>query len=392
MERSLARIREFYRGRRKRHNVVILPFAIALGVIALVLVTFYGLQKYAVITREGVDVRLPGQKKDENVIIDSQGNEVRVFEKVDTQIAFDQPDYSRVAATAGRYLSGVRAIFVPAEDITQEKLDEYVQRLARGNALVLEMKPRSGMLMWNSSTVMAQNYLLSPAVEIGNRTSSLVTSLKEKGIYLVAQISCCIDDTLASRSTSFSLRNQYGVTFRSAEGNWLDPYNEDVRDYVVGMVQELYDMGFDEVVLADVLHPAPTTLEGSGEQVGFLYTRDMSTTPGPVNAVCGFALYVAQQLSGRTGFLSIYTDSLPSLVRADETTGQDAVLFMKLYDRVYIRTDTYSYTFHVEDIQNNVTIGNVRTRLVPVLTNYLFADEDTSATSWVLVDVKKDED
>ena len=383
----MAKIREFYKGRRKRHNYALLPFAIVLGVIALLLVTFYGLQKYAVISRDGVDVALPGlEDPNKNVIVDSEGHTVHVYDPVETQISFDAPDYSRITATAGRYLSGMRAIFVPAEDITEEKLNEYAQRLSRGNALVLEMKPRSGQLKWESFTWMAQSYLTGAQPSESAMVTRMVRALKEKNIYLVAQISCCIDNLLASRTTTVNLCNELGISFRTDDGSWLDPYNTEVRDYVVGMVRELYDMGFDEVVLADVRHPAPITVESTGETIKFLYTQEMSTPPSAVNAVCGFAVYVAQQLSDRTGFLSIYTNSAISLVRPDTTTGQDSVLFMKLYDRVYIPTDTYAYGYHVTDIENNVTIGDVHTRLVPVLTNYLFNDSDNSRTSWVLID------
>ncbi len=38
----------------------------------------------------------------------------------------------------------MRAIYVSSENITQDKLNEYADRLSVGNALVLEMKPVSG--------------------------------------------------------------------------------------------------------------------------------------------------------------------------------------------------------------------------------------------------------
>ena len=68
-------------------------------------------------------------------------------------------------------------------------------------------------------------------------------------------------------------------------------------------------------------------------------------------------------------------------MRDDFTTGQNAVLFMRLYDRVYLETDKYTYSYNVEDIANNVRVGNVYDRLVPVVVNYI-----PDNTSWVLVD------
>ena len=101
-------------------------------------------------------------------------------------------------------------------------------------------------------------------------------------------------------------------------------------------MRELYDLGFDEVVLADVAHPAPETPEGQ-EPMSFVYSRAMSTEPSPQNAVCGFAVYVEEQLADRPGVLSIYTGTRRSLVTLDEGTGQDAPLFLKIYDRTTSR-------------------------------------------------------
>ena len=55
----MARNLEFYKGRRKKRNYALVPSAITLGVIMLIVVLFYGMQKYAVITKDGVNVELP---------------------------------------------------------------------------------------------------------------------------------------------------------------------------------------------------------------------------------------------------------------------------------------------------------------------------------------------
>lgn len=379
----MARYSEFYKGRRKKRNMALVPFAVLLGIASFLVVAFYGMQKYAVISKDGVSVELP-MLADGDTVLDSQGNEVRQFETVETELVFDAPDYSRVKATAGENLSQMRAIFVPYENLTEEKLDEYASRLKVGNALVLEMKPRTGQLMWNSQAQAAVDYGLYTATEATEALPGLISALKEetKSVYLVAQISCCIDNIYASRSTSVALRTAYGANYTDDEGTWLDPYNAELRSYVVQMVRELYAMGFDEVVLADVAHPVIEQTEENSASI--VYTREMSSTPNPVNAVCGFALSVAEQLRDRDGALSIYVNSPTALVRADEANGQDATLFMKLYDRVYYPTDRSVYTYNVEDIDGSVTIGDVPSRFVPVLVNLL--PENSETMSWVLID------
>ena len=50
----MARIQEFYKGRRKRRNYAIVPFVIVLGIAVLTVVLFYSMQQYAVITRRAL--------------------------------------------------------------------------------------------------------------------------------------------------------------------------------------------------------------------------------------------------------------------------------------------------------------------------------------------------
>ena len=158
----MAKYTEFYKGRRKRRNYVFIPAAILIGLLAFGVVMFYGVQKYAVITKDAGNVKLPGMAEEETTV-DEQGNEVKAFDPVDAQIVFDDPDYSDIQATAGADVGPIRAIFVPAEEINKEKLEEYAARLNQGNALVLEMKPRSGRLMWTTNSSVAQNYSLNTA-------------------------------------------------------------------------------------------------------------------------------------------------------------------------------------------------------------------------------------
>lgn len=378
----MARVQVFYKGRRKRRNYLFIPFVILLAIISVGMVTFYGLQKYAVINKDSVSIELP-ILADKNAVFDSQGHEIKSFDPVNVSVVFEEPDYSGVQAVAGAEVEPMRAIFVPYTDLNHDKLQEYVSRLNQGNALLLEMKPRSGQLMWESQAEMAVNYGISVATDTTAAVRDFLAEMEEKDIYLAAQISCCIDNLLPTRTSAYTLKNEVGMNYQDEKGLWLDAYNDAVRKYAAQMAQELFDMGFDEVVLADVAHPTLT------EPVTLLYTNEISTQRDTSLAVCGFAVSVARQLQDReSGALSIYCDTRPALVKPDLTTGQDARLFMKLYDRVYLRTDKSAYPYNVEDIQSNVTIGSVYDRLMPVVENYIPSDN----SSWVLIDVPEDDE
>ena len=381
----MAKNREFYKGQRKRRNYALIPFVVGLALIMLMVVAFYGLQKYVVITKDGVQVVLPGQEASSP--IDTDGERQREFQSVPVDLIFDEPDYSRITARAGRTAKPMRAIYIAAEDVNRENLLKRAEQLNSGNALILEMKPRSGYLLWTSQTDLALAYSLSVQNELTADMAGMLQELRDYGteqdkeIWLVAQISCCVDGLLATRTTDYALRTENGSDYVDDTGYWLDPYNADLRRYIIELTNELYDMGFDEVILADVMHPVPVVKEGQNPP-SFLYTREMSAAPSPINAICGFALYVANQMEERDGkLLSIYLDTPRSLVRYDEGTGQNGVLFFKLYDRIYYRTDRYTYTYNYTDIEGNVTLGNPHDRFVPVVINYL---PDNS--SWVYIE------
>ena len=388
----MARNPEYYRGRRQRRNYWLIPFILLVALLTLLVVLFYGIQKYAKITDEGVQVVLPGtggESEIQSTVSDRTTGEEQIFDSIVPDIVFESPDYSRIEAVAGKRVKPVRAIYLEASELSVERVQTAAASLIDGNALMMEMKPRSGQLMWASTAPLAISYGMAADTDFSAQLPALIQSLKQaesgKQIYLVAQISCFIDEMLATRSNQFALRTATGFNYMDENGVWLDPYNADVRNYIVALVRELYDLGFDEVVLADVMHPvvdAVQNADGTYEKPQFMYSHEMSTEPNPITAICGFAVYAASELTERDGFLSIYTDSSRSLVRDDENSGQNAVLFMKLYDRVYYRTDRYTYTFNLQDMEGSVRYGDVHDRFVPVVINLIPHDN----SSWVYIE------
>ncbi len=55
--------------------------------------------------------------------VDSAGNEVKVFDTVETELVYDEPDYSYIKATAGKDVPEMRAIFVPYTDLDSENAE-----------------------------------------------------------------------------------------------------------------------------------------------------------------------------------------------------------------------------------------------------------------------------
>ena len=182
---------DVYKGRRKKLNVLgIVLSAVAVLIVAL-FVLFGAFQKYIVYSNNGISLELP--------ILATPGAEEeegeRVFEQVNAELEITDPDYSDIESQIDEEMEPLRAIFVPAENVNTEGITPYVNKLnsVGGNALVLEVKPSSGQLVWATSVQLAADYGTAGTTDLG----VLANTLKEQNIYLVAQLSCCTDDLLA---------------------------------------------------------------------------------------------------------------------------------------------------------------------------------------------------
>ena len=381
----------FYKGRRKKRNFAIVPAVIVLFLLAVIIVLFYSTQKYAVITDEGVRVELPiltGKGGSSASGEDSYGGIVE-YEQVSADISFIAADYSTVEANAGNGVKGARAIYIPYENLNHEFIIACADRLKTGNALMLQLKKNDGYIAYYSDAPIAYSYGLNmAAVDSKTDLQSIVDELKSRDIYLIAEISVLIDDLFASHAPSVSLLNQWNTVLYDINGVYIDPFNSITREYTVQLVRELWDMGFDEVVLANVFMPTVSRDESDESSDPLInYNEQMSTTPTSTIAISSFCVNICQQLEDRDSgkFVSVYIDTPYALVRADSDTGQDGRPFMKIFDRCFYRTDRYAYSYNCSDIEPYVSIGTVKNRLVPVVVEYL-----PDNTSWVLIDSEED--
>lgn len=355
---------EFYKGKRKKTGPAFLISIVVLSIIALLVLLFYGLQKYIVISNEGLELDIPLLRTDE---VDESGNVS--FEAVDAELVIGDYDYSNVKATAGDGLAEVNASYVPADKISDETLAGYASSLGAGKGLVLEVKPASGLLVWNSQNDIALGYGTSGTIDL----AAHVASMKEKGIYLVASVSCLADNMIASRYPQTMLMHSDGAIYTDDTGSWIDPHNTVYTEYIIALCEELSAMGFDEILLTNVRLPS----EANG---AFMYGTRTTGTPTPVTAVSGFALDIARGTKRMDAALSVQLNSVSALYDGkDAANGQDAALFFKVFDRVYCNCSYTAAPTFVESAQFYVQIGDVNMRFVPIV--YAAAPE---TSCWVV--------
>ena len=159
-------------------------------------------------------------------------------------------------------------------------------------------------------------------------------------VYTVARLSCFRDEALGS-NMDYTLRTSSDYRWRdSGDLHWATPSNEAVRSYLIGLMTELAQMGFDEIVLDYFGYP--TQADGT---LGNLGQREDNYPAGALDGVItGFLAQAAQALEPYGTKLSLHA-SADVLTGADGSAGLTPAALNASVDRVWVsgtRSDVLS--------------------------------------------------
>ena len=163
------------------------------------------------------------------------------------------------------------------------------------NALVIDLKGDRGLIPYPSALPLA-----AKAGALKLRTipdlKELVTSLKTRGIYLIARIVVFKDDLLVNVRPDWAVRGTGGAIWKDREGlAWIDPFHKEAWDYTLGVAEEAAAAGFDEIQFDYVRFP---------DAVGPAYSQ-ASTEASRVEAITGFLREAQRRLVPYNVFLAI---------------------------------------------------------------------------------------
>ncbi len=325
------------------------------ALILLAILLFYSLQKYVVTTSDGISLELPFLQGDES---EAEGSGSPPSELPSAELVIEEPNYEDIQTDAGEDLTELRALLVPQEDISDSGLATAAQsaQALGATALVLEMKPESGLLSWNSYSETAVSYGTAGTESIGETLSALA----QDGMYLAAQISVCIDDLMASRNPTAALRTADGETYTDEYGGRLDPYNSFVRTYILELINELEAMGFDEIILTNLSMP-------SGE---YQYSQEMTYTADAQAALVSFSNWLTTNCSGFDISISAVFDG--------SGAGQSEESFFMLYDRLCYPCSSDQIETLRAGAQAAMGSGSADVRFVPITT------QAPESGSWII--------
>lgn len=234
-----------YRGRTSKGKIVL---AVLLVLIIFAALTVLAMQRYIVYDEDGrpflrLPEREPAQTPEEPPPVEDE---------IDIDVIIQEPEEPPV-----------KAFSLPAGPLTGESWQSA--RVAAGeayNAVAVTLKDAEGNVYFASEiAVRGAAHVEEDTME----TLSAVTG--EEGLYAIARISCLLDPR-ASRSdlNAMGLKNTGGYIFY--DGNyttWLNPGKEAAREYLCGLVREIAELGFDEILLTNTGYPT----EGKIDKINY---------------------------------------------------------------------------------------------------------------------------
>lgn len=200
-----------------------------------------------------------------------------------------------------------------------DTMNRMIQRIDETelNAVVIDFKDDSGRL-----TCQVESPLLN---EVGTvqiyieDMPGLLSTLREHGIYTIARVVAFRDPALAEKKQEWSLKLADGSVYRDRQNlAWINPYKQEVWDYLVEVGKEAAALGFDEVQFDYIRF---STDRGIGNVV---YDEADTRGRSKTEIITEFVNYVTEKLTQEGLFVSadVFGAIINSRVDA-ESVGQN---------------------------------------------------------------------
>lgn len=143
-----------------------------------------------------------------------------------------------------------------------------LERLPSGTPVMIEMKGPYGSFFYPSQISGAT---ISASTDV-QAVAELVSRMKTKGFYMIAQISAFRDREFGDQNVSSGLYmlSRAGLWMDQGGMFWLDPTKTSVTSWISTVILELKEMGFDEVMLDNFCFPTSDQYIFSGDKAAAL--------------------------------------------------------------------------------------------------------------------------
>lgn len=233
-----------YRGRASKGKAVL---AVFLVLVILAALSALAMQRYIAYDENGSPFfRLPERQREEDPAEppeDLPPVEIRPEDPGDLEVVVPEPE--KPPAFRAYSLPVVPLTGAVWEAARAEMGDAY-------NAVAVTLKAPGGAVYYASGTAPKEAL---KTVQGTTDTLALITGDQE--VYAIARLSCLPDKFAPYMNNKpMGMKNKTtGKMFRADGTTWLDPAQTASREYLCGLVREIAEMGFDEILLTDAGYP-----------------------------------------------------------------------------------------------------------------------------------------
>ena len=143
----------------------------------------------------------------------------------------------------------IKGIYIPAYIAgKEERFNPIFENIKNSciNAIVVHVKDEIGRITFNmdSDFVKSKKTIEAQIKDI----DAFVQQCRENDIYLIARVSSFLDNYITKLDSSLAVHRKDGKYYRDNTGYyWLNPYNEEVKKYLIEIGKGCAKAGFDEV-------------------------------------------------------------------------------------------------------------------------------------------------
>ncbi len=193
------------------------------------------------------------------------------------------------------------------------------------NAMVIDVKNDEGKISWKMDLESAQS--LGACTPYIGDMEEFMKNLKEHKIYTIARIACFKDPCLAAGRPELALTKKDGRAVTDANGMaWVNPYREEVWEYLTEVAEAAAEAGFDEIQFDYVRFPIGNDADEADYGVDMqVHTKQQ--------AVSGFLEYAVERLHEKD--IVVTADVFGTIIGSEtdvERVGQDYTELGELID------------------------------------------------------------
>ena len=252
-------MRMTYKTRRMLQRAAVIFMSVVLVLILFSFCWNIWVERYVVYTREGATLDFSRSP------LDTVG-EIAAPPKADDSVSifFNEGSDAVELTTELTALNGYYINY----DALKGNIDEIktdLNRLKAGTPIMIELKGGYGSFYYTSKLTGAVS---SASVNVA-AVDELIQYIRSKGFYMIAQISAFRDYDFGNRTVTSGLymKNRAGLWMDSGGCFWMDPTSANTLGWITSIVNEIRDLGFNEIVLDNFRFPAETDK--------YIFTGDM---------------------------------------------------------------------------------------------------------------------